>query len=87
VKSVNIATLKAQLSRYVREARAGQEVIVLDRMTPVAKLVPYHEPKPFKLTVYKPVLDPASLGKLRFPPVKGKKVDSLAALLEERRRR
>ena len=84
---VNLATLKAQLSRYVRIVRAGDEVVVLDRDTPVAKLVPYREPKPFKLTIRKPLLEPASLAGLRFPAVRGKKVDSLSALLEERRRR
>jgi antitoxin (DNA-binding transcriptional repressor) of toxin-antitoxin stability system len=33
--------LKNNLSRYVRAVRNGEEVVVLDRDTPVARLVPY----------------------------------------------
>ncbi len=37
--TVSISELKANLSRYVREVRRGGEVQVLDRGTPVARLV------------------------------------------------
>lgn len=37
---VGIREAKAQLSRLVREAAAGYEIIITDRGTPVAKLVP-----------------------------------------------
>ena len=38
--TVSISELKANLSRYVREVRRGGEVQILDRGTPVARLVP-----------------------------------------------
>ena len=38
--TVSISELKANLSRYVREVRRGGEIQVLDRGTPVARLVP-----------------------------------------------
>ncbi|MBI4676955.1 MAG: hypothetical protein HY748_05175 [Elusimicrobia bacterium] len=38
--SVNIAALKARLSFYLGRVRQGQEVLVLDRKTPIAKMVP-----------------------------------------------
>lgn len=38
----NIATLKVHLGRYLKLVRKGMEVIVRDRQTPVAKLVPFH---------------------------------------------
>ena len=38
--TVSISDLKANLSRYLREVRRGGEVQVLDRGTPVARLVP-----------------------------------------------
>ncbi len=38
---VKIADLKNNLSRYVGYVRAGGEVVVLDRDTPVARLVPF----------------------------------------------
>jgi prevent-host-death family protein len=40
MRSVNIAQLKARLSEYLRHVRSGHEVTVLDRDTPVARLVP-----------------------------------------------
>ena len=38
--TVSISDLKANLSHYLREVRRGGEVQVLDRGTPVARLVP-----------------------------------------------
>jgi prevent-host-death family protein len=40
MRSVNIAELKNRLSTYVKYARGGETVIVRDRNTPVAQLVP-----------------------------------------------
>jgi prevent-host-death family protein len=37
----NVAILKNNLSRYLRDVRNGGEVVVMDRETPVARLVPY----------------------------------------------
>lgn len=36
-----VSELKANLSAYLAAVRAGQSVIVCDRTTPVARLVPY----------------------------------------------
>jgi prevent-host-death family protein len=41
MKSVRIADLKARLSEFLRQVRAGDTVVVLDRDTPVAQIVPY----------------------------------------------
>ena len=38
--TVSISELKANLSRYLGEVRRGGEVRVLDRGTPIARLVP-----------------------------------------------
>lgn len=40
MKTVNIAELKNQLSRYLNEVKAGHEVVVRDRNTAVARIVP-----------------------------------------------
>lgn len=40
MKAIGIARLKAQLSHYVEQVKAGQEVVVTERGRPVAKLVP-----------------------------------------------
>ncbi|MBI4607025.1 MAG: type II toxin-antitoxin system prevent-host-death family antitoxin [Planctomycetes bacterium] len=82
--SVNIAAFRAQLSKLLGRVRRGEEVVVLDRRVPVARLVPYQERLPLKVAVRKPVDDPSSLAKLAFPPLKGRPVDTLSALLEDR---
>ena len=84
MKSVNIAKFKAELSRYLRSVRKGEEVVITDRDRPVAKVVPISEPAPFKLEVRAALVDPAGLCKLNFPPLTGIKVNSLEYLLQER---
>jgi len=39
--TTTIATLKASLSRLLAAVKAGEEVVVTDRGTPVARIVPY----------------------------------------------
>jgi prevent-host-death family protein len=41
VRSTNIADLRNRLTHYLREVRAGEEVIVRDRQRPIAKIVPF----------------------------------------------
>ena len=41
MRSVNVAELKNRLSKYLRFVRGGEEVVIRDRILPVAKLVPF----------------------------------------------
>lgn len=41
LRSVNVAELKNQLSKYLTFAKSGEEIIIRDRNLPVAKLVPF----------------------------------------------
>ena len=41
VRTVNVAELKNQLSKYLTFAKAGEEIVIRDRNLPVAKLVPF----------------------------------------------
>ncbi len=41
MKSVNIGTLKNELSAYLRYVRDGEEVVVRDRNVPIARIVPF----------------------------------------------
>jgi prevent-host-death family protein len=41
MRTVNVAELKNQLSKYLTFARAGEEIVIRDRNLPVAKLVPF----------------------------------------------
>ena len=40
MRSANIAELRNRLTQYLREVRAGQEIVVRDRQRPIAKIVP-----------------------------------------------
>jgi len=79
-KTVKVAELKARLSAYLHAARRGHPVTVCDRDTPIAVIVPYR-PAGEPLTVRQPI---HPLHGVPLPPPLGRRVDSLAALLEER---
>ena len=41
MRTVNVAKLKNELSKYLRFAKSGEEVVIHDRSLPIAKLVPF----------------------------------------------
>ena len=41
MRSANIADLRNRLTQYLREVRAGEEIIVRDRQRPIAKIIPF----------------------------------------------
>ena len=81
MKGVGIADLKARLSEHLRAVKKGRTVTVLDRNTPVARIVPY---APDPLDVRRATRRPRDL-RLPAPPVSP--TDSLAVLLDDRGRR
>ena len=79
--TVRIAELKARLSEHLRSVRNGRTLTVLDRDTPVARIVPYAaEPIEMRRATRR-------LRDLALPPAPASPTDSLAVLLEDRRRR
>jgi len=44
MKRVKIADLKNSLSRHLEHVRAGGDIVVLDRDTPIARVVPFSQP-------------------------------------------
>ncbi|MGA2216758.1 MAG: type II toxin-antitoxin system prevent-host-death family antitoxin [Terracidiphilus sp.] len=46
MRTANIGTLKNQLSAYLKYVRNGEEVVVYDRNTPVARILPFTPPLP-----------------------------------------
>ena len=44
MKRVKIADLKNSLSRHLEHVRAGGDIVVLDRDTPIARVVPFLHP-------------------------------------------
>ena len=81
MSEVGIAELKARLSEHLRSVRNGGTLTVLDRETPIARIVPY-APQPLEIRKAT-----RRLRDLKLPPKPSKPTDSVAVLLEDRRRR
>ena len=80
---VKVAELKDHLSAYLREVRNGGEIVVFDRLHPIAKLVPFQEEREEKIVVI-PAKDKLSdLDHLK-PIRTKKKFDGLKTLFEMR---
>jgi antitoxin (DNA-binding transcriptional repressor) of toxin-antitoxin stability system len=65
MRTVNVAKLKDQLSKYLTFAKSGEEIVIRERNLPVAKLVPFvaegAEAQELKLV---------AAGKLRLPTMR-----------------
>ena len=81
--SVRIADLKSRLSEHLRQVRRGESLTVLDRNTPIARVVPFEE-KPGVLKSRPPLPHIPKLQRIPLPPPLRRHKDVLAYLLEER---
>ena len=81
MSGVRIADLKARLSEHLRTVRNGGTVTVLDRDTPVARIIPVAAPSVEIRKAKRRLRD------LKLPPRPSKQTDSTASLLEDRRSR
>ncbi len=84
MKTIGIADLKAHLSEHLKSVRKGRTLTVLDRNTPIARIVPFAaEPLEVRHSRRRPkdVSDLASAAASATP------TDSLAVLLEDRGQR
>ena len=81
MSDVRIADLKARLSEHLRTVRNGETLTVLDRDTPVARIIPYAA-QPLEIRKAK-----RQVRDLKLPRRPAQRTDSVALLLEDRRRR
>ena len=81
MSDVGIAELKARLSEHLRSVRNGGTLSVLDRDTPIARIVLYAR-QPLEIRKAS-----RRLRDLKLPPKPAKRTDSVALLVEDRRRR
>lgn len=86
MRRVGIADLKAHLSGYLRTVKKGETLLVVERGTPVARMVPVGDLRGGVVT-RPPTRDLASVKQMlkRLPPLE-LPVDSVAILLEDRKR-
>ncbi len=81
MRTAKIAELKANLSAYLAEVRKGETVVVCDRATPIARLVPFDETD--DLTILSAVDSSREIRKIKAPKLQ-KAVDIDKYLAESR---
>ena len=81
MRKVGIADLKARLSEHLKAVRNGGTLTVLDRDTPIAPILPFTAPSVEMRKASRRISD------LKLPPRPDARTDSLAILLDDRRRR
>ena len=85
MKQVMVSELKAKLSAYLAAVRKGETVVVCDRKTPIARLIPYTQDTD-ELGIEEPVT--TDRGQTWPKPVRlRKKVDVVKLLREDRDQR
>ena len=83
MSDVKVSDLKAKLSAYLAEVRTGKTVVVYDRSTPIARLVPYVE-EPDDLVIIEASAPPRDLKTIK--GVRPKKDVDVVELLRDMRR-
>jgi len=82
---VGIAELKGKLSEYLRAVRHGGEVVITDRATPIARLVPYEKSRT-RLGTIPATMSLKEFDKLPFFVPKGLRPGDLEQALREERK-
>lgn len=82
MKQVKIAEFKAHLSKHLRAVQKGEEVTILDREHPIAKVIPFPQEKGEKIVV-RPAKIKGGWDKLKFPKI-ATTIDVVKLLREDR---
>ncbi len=82
MRQTNVSDLKARLSEYLAAVRNGETVVVHDRRTPIARLVPF-EQQADELQVAEPTRPLRDLTKVK--PIRLRRRVDVVKLLRESR--
>jgi antitoxin (DNA-binding transcriptional repressor) of toxin-antitoxin stability system len=80
---IRIADLKSRLSEHLRKVRAGDSLTILDRDTPIARIVPWKASNG-SLKLRPPLPGAPKLQRVPLPPPLRLRGDVLKLLMEER---
>ena len=83
MSNVRIADLKSRLSEHLRKVRAGRSLTILDRNTPIARIVPWQDGD-IALRVRTPLSGAPKLQRVILPPPLAVHADVVRLLIEER---
>lgn len=81
--SVRIADLKSRLSEHLRKVRAGRSLTILDRDTPIARIIPWQDGDGAMKTRH-PLAGAPKLQRVPLPPPLPLRTDIVKLLMEER---
>lgn len=82
IESVKVSDFKAHLAAYLRQVKAGQEIEILDRGSPVARVISAGFESP--VMIVPPKKTPADLAKLK-SRIKNSFTGEVMDILEEER--
>ena len=85
MKKIKIAEFKSKLSSHLRKVRKGEEIVILDRKQPIAKVIPITPEKEVKLKLIPP-RKKGDWKALVFPP-HSSYIDIVKILRDDRDRR
>ena len=83
MKRVLISELKARLSEHLRAVQGGEPLVVMDRKTPIARIVPFSEQNE-PVVIRKPKPGAPLVRDIPMPPPISPKIDVMKYLEEER---
>lgn len=83
MNEVRIAELKSRLSEHLRKVRAGRSLTILDRDTPIARIVPWQAGEG-SLKLRPPLSGSPRLQRVRLPAPLRLAGDVVKLLMEER---
>lgn len=82
MRAVRIADLKSRLSEHLRSVRSGHSLTILDRDTPIARIVPWKQTEGI-LRLRPPLPGAPKLQHVALPPALAYRGDIVDLLLEE----
>lgn len=83
MKRAQVSELKARLSEFLAGVRAGGDVVVYDRVTPIARIVPFEAAEDDDLEIVEPSAPLSSLEHLE--PVRLRRKVDVVRLLRDGR--
>jgi prevent-host-death family protein len=86
VAEAGIRELRDNLSKYLERVRDGDEVIITDRGTAVARVVPIGQPRPYDRLVAEGIIEPSTVPARTRPRERVRSEGSVSALVGDQRR-
>lgn len=81
-----IRELRNHLARYLDRVRAGEELVVTDRGTAIARIVPIDQPRAFDRLVRDGLIEPAPTPSRNRPTRRAKTKGTVSDLVADQRR-